>query len=112
MTDSEITYELMLQLLHNAREHSIDNIEDTNQFSRVNPVTKQDLLKLPKHAILKNKDLSGLNTSVCSICLDHYKHRQHYQLLECNHSFHKCCIYKWFTKYNRTCPICRISPFT
>jgi len=106
----EVSIDLMLQLLQDAQEQAV--VEDTNRFSKLNPVSRQDLQKLPKHSVLKKKDLSGLNVNICSICLDVYKIRQHQQKLECNHGYHKCCIYKWFTKYNRTCPVCRISPFT
>jgi len=77
-----------------------------------NPV-KRDLLKaLPTYFIIKTKDLSANKVvQPCNICLENYRCRQHCQKLPCGHTFHKVCINKWFTKYNRTCPVCRKDPF-
>ena len=41
----------------------------------------------------------------CSICFNVIQ-KEDLCTLDCNHSFHKICIYKWFIKTN-TCPICR-----
>jgi len=102
----DLTYELMLQLIRETQTN-----DSINRFSR-NNVSSEEFQKLPNYSIIKNKDLSGLSDSTCSICLDNYKCRQHFLNLNCNHSFHKKCIIKWFKKYNRTCPVCRLNPFT
>lgn len=41
----------------------------------------------------------------CSICLDTFGNKNIIKL-QCNHNFHKKCIYQWF-HINITCPLCR-----
>ena len=56
----------------------------------------------------KNKIKSSNNNEKmnCCICLSnidtHLKHK-----LECNHYFHKDCIYKWIEHNGNCCPLCR-----
>ncbi len=82
------------------------------QFARVNPVPKSLLGALPKHRVLNKEAVRELGDRTCSICLDGYAPRQHYLELDCGHGFHKVCVHRWFTKYNRTCPVCRKDPFS
>lgn len=81
------------------------------EYARVNPVPKRLLGALPKHEVLTKKAVDKLGGSRCSICLDQFTCRQHYLELGCGHGFHKVCVHRWFTKYNRTCPVCRKDPF-
>ena len=46
---------------------------------------------------------------VCSICLNEIENNDEYKT-NCNHTFHKKCIDKWFQKSHR-CPLCRNSKF-
>ena len=48
---------------------------------------------------------SRQNRSECVICCDTISDNI-LKLNNCNHIFHKDCIYKWI-HYNRTCPLCR-----
>ena len=82
------------------------------QFARVNPVQKSLLGALPQHKVLKKKDVEAIGGETCSICLEGFSIRQHYLELGCGHGFHKVCVHRWFTKYNRTCPVCRKDPFS
>ena len=110
-----VEMENILSLVHEIDEQALLQAQAASQQLVVstNPV-KRDLLKaLPKFFILKTKDLSeNLVVQPCNICLENYRCRQHCQKLPCGHTFHKVCINKWFTKYNRTCPVCRKNPFT
>jgi len=81
------------------------------QFARVNPVHKVLLNALPSHVVLSKNTAADLSGTTCSICIDGYRPRQHYLTMDCGHSFHKICVHRWFTKYNRTCPVCRKDPF-
>ena len=104
----------VLSLIENINERALlqAQLESQRQTIRsVNPVPRDLLKALPKYFVLKTKDLSANNIQPCSVCLENYKCRQHSQELPCGHVFHKVCIHKWFTKYNRTCPVCRKDPF-
>ncbi|KAL7583627.1 RING-H2 finger protein ATL18-like [Lactuca sativa] len=44
----------------------------------------------------------------CSICLAEFKDEDAVsQLNRCCHVFHTCCIERWLTRDNFTCPLCR-----
>jgi len=93
---------------------SIVQRNQTTQLQQLmcnNHVEKHDLSKLPDFIFLKKRDLTEVNINKCSICLDDYKIREQYIVIDCKHAFHKKCLYKWFLRYNRTCPICRLNPF-
>ena len=61
-----------------------------------------------KHLKLKKvKENDILLETVCSICLDNYKKNEFYRVLDCNHTFHKKCVDRWFKKDHLNCPMCR-----
>ena len=45
--------------------------------------------------------------SDCPICLDTLKVGEYSRTLDCNHTFHKKCIDRWFKKDHSDCPMCR-----
>jgi hypothetical protein len=67
--------------------------------------TPQKNLKHLKLKKIKENDI--LIETVCSICLDNYKKNEFYRVLDCNHTFHKKCIDRWFKKDHLNCPMCR-----
>lgn len=53
--------------------------------------------------------MENMEKETCSICMDELKNID-IDILECNHKYHKTCIYLWFNNNkdkNKTCPICR-----
>ena len=57
----------------------------------------------------KIKENDSLITSMyqCPICIEEFCCGQYQRTLECNHTFHKKCIDKWFKKDKNDCPMCR-----
>lgn len=51
-------------------------------------------------------ELQDDTDSICVVCHDEYKCREHVRVLNCGHTFHKKCIDKWLC-YMETCPLCR-----
>ena len=98
-------YELMLQMLQ--INLALPVHENADDYTRVNPASVEELLNVPSHTVLKRTDLTAVNKSPCSICLEEYTCRQHMVTLRCEHAFHKKCIRRWLTRYNKTCPVCR-----
>lgn len=62
---------------------------------------------LPKYTAIKEGD--SMIGEDCVICSEPFKIGVYKRVLEnCNHTFHKKCIDKWFcTNNNMNCPICR-----
>lgn len=83
--------------------------EDNSEFSIILKTKNSKKLKhLGKYQ--KIKEFDEIIDDTCSICFDTYKINQYKRKLNnCNHTFHKKCIDKWFKKNidNMTCPICR-----
>lgn len=70
----------------------------------------QKMSHLPKYIRIRPDDALVQNTEECTICSDTYKNGEYKRILNCNHSFHKKCIDKWFNSNTfMTCPICRTS---
>ena len=57
---------------------------------------------------IKSTDSIVKSNDRCSVCLEHYKVGTYKRTINCNHTFHKKCIDKWFKNTdNYSCPICR-----
>ncbi len=80
------TFELLLRYLKYLHRHD-----------------KKKKIALRYQRVKKNDPLLK---ETCSICLDHYSRREGVRKSNCNHTFHKKCIDKWY-KQNDSCPICR-----
>ena len=52
--------------------------------------------------------LTGVDLSMCSICLDEYEPGDQVRVLPCMHSFRSKCIAKWLTERSSTCPLCKL----
>ncbi|XP_072506833.1 E3 ubiquitin-protein ligase TRAIP isoform X3 [Notamacropus eugenii] len=47
--------------------------------------------------------------ALCTICSDFFDHSRDVAAIQCGHTFHLACLFKWFdTAPTRTCPQCRI----
>jgi len=109
----EYWHNLILYLL----ENSIFNtyITAINSDGRMDFIIKSknqklnDLLSHLKPYQKIKKDDPIINET-CSICFDEFKENEFKRSLdECNHTFHKKCIDKWFRKNSSSmnCPLCR-----
>jgi len=102
----------LVRALQAQRSTAYNEAMDTQPDQPGRPVDSETLQRLPKHKVLSSADANKLNAeNKCAICLEDYRCRQHYTLLQCGHGYHKGCIVKWFKKYNATCPVCRANPF-
>lgn len=66
----------------------------------------QNEIILPKFKKIKEDDILVLENCECSICLEKYTSGTYKRTLDCNHSYHKKCIDKWF-KNSTFCPLCK-----
>ncbi|XP_074139395.1 E3 ubiquitin-protein ligase TRAIP [Sminthopsis crassicaudata] len=47
--------------------------------------------------------------AICTICSDFFDHSRDVAAIQCGHTFHLACLFKWFDSApSRTCPQCRI----
>lgn len=75
------------------------------QINVVNSITKPNYGPYRK---IKTHDPLITKESKCIICLNYYSPGEYKRNLNCNHTFHKKCIDKWFKlSYKTSCPICR-----
>ena len=93
---------------NNNTNNNIDNElfqENIDEYYNTTGLDNKKREKL-KEIIIKNECCELDKT--CSICLENFNiNNKCIKIPECQHIFHKDCIYKWFDK-NKTCPICRI----
>ena len=66
---------------------------------------KNRIKKIGPYKKIKDGDL--LLNNQCPICIDEFYCGEYQRTLNCNHSFHKKCIDKWFKKDKNDCPMCR-----
>ena len=95
------TEELLAFLLAQAEEDDFqaaiiasENVQHNNPISSTNLQNKTTLIKCEKE------------DNSCAICQDKFIKDQDLRKLECNHTYHKECVDKWFERQN-TCPECR-----
>ncbi|KAJ1570033.1 hypothetical protein HK096_005045, partial [Nowakowskiella sp. JEL0078] len=70
-------------------------------FSEISETSKSKLVKGD------NQIKNGVET-VCSVCMEEFKIKDHIRVLSCNHVFHKTCIDTWLTERSTLCPNCRL----
>jgi hypothetical protein len=67
---------------------------------------KNKIKQIGKYRKVKTSDTCLLENQ-CPICLDNFQVGEYHRTLDCNHSFHKKCIDRWFKKDHCECPMCR-----
>jgi hypothetical protein len=77
-----------------------ENNEDNNENNNEN--------ELKDYINENNEDIKLC--SICSICLEYVDKES--KITECNHIFHKNCIYQWINTNKNTCPLCRKELFS
>ena len=81
---------------------------DSGWMEKIKAKRKQQLKKISYKKIKENDPITQEN---CSICLDNFVCGEYKRKLNCNHSFHKKCIDRWFKKDHTECPMCRTDVF-
>ena len=66
---------------------------------------RNKIKQLGKYRKVKEND--PIMENQCSICIEDFCCGEYQRTLNCNHSFHKKCIDKWFKKDKNDCPMCR-----
>ena len=127
MGDSELNRRIFNQY------DQINTEEDIREISNLNVVCLEyflgsllicisfsqicELFKYIKQKYRENISSYGLDiylvsedtTDHCPICLEEYKREDQLIKLNCDHFFHRQCIYEWFNKNTqKNCPLCRI----
>ncbi|KAK3253101.1 hypothetical protein CYMTET_37634 [Cymbomonas tetramitiformis] len=69
------------------------------------PPASTSALENLKPQVLCEGDTEVLQDT-CSICQDHFKVAENVVCLDCQHFFHKDCVYPWLEMHN-SCPTCR-----
>jgi hypothetical protein len=73
-----------------------DRLKFTSGDYKFDSINDVKLLKLTK------------DDTNCSICFDNISKDEYVKHLECNHKYHKNCLYKYFLKVGDKCPLCRV----
>ena len=67
------------------------------------------MIRIPNSIIMKNK-----NSRECIICLETYEFNNEIIKLDCQHEFHKNCLFRWVIEITdneevilKKCPVCR-----
>ncbi len=110
--NNQVSFELAIE-----SNYFIDIEEYLEEYFEDDDVNKE------KELTLKDKDINEIfgkynritsNTceeiknDKCSICLEEYKTKEGYRIVECcNSVFHKKCIDKWCKSQHLNCPLCR-----
>ena len=78
---------------------------DNNRYGSP-PASKNEIQKLNKYILTKEKlnEFGGENT--CSVCKEDFDIGNKIMDLPCNHYFHEECIMPWLNQHD-SCPICR-----
>jgi hypothetical protein len=86
--------------------------EERTDREKVYSIVKLCELCGSKNYIDYTHPVSGCDTAneQCCICFMPYTHSKKGFKLDCNHVFHKDCIYQWFNN-SITCPLCRYNIF-
>jgi len=71
-------------------------------------LTPEEVQKLPRKICNTENNCSKEGSKgTCPVCCDDFQEGEEiYELPECKHEFHPCCIDSWFTK-SILCPMCR-----
>ena len=107
-------------LIHESYQYQINRVsqdvdENNIQETFFKPVsiqiTKEQFNTLNNRIMGKNiKKIFNINQTLCVICQEEIRSRQHCTILICNHLYHKICAREWFTQkcILPSCPSCRI----
>ena len=60
-----------------------------------------------RREIVRNRFARLKKYRFCSICLEKLHYHNAIFLKDCDHIFHKYCIYEWVNYYDSSCPNCR-----
>jgi len=102
---SKKTNQIILSLIDDI---NINTKMDIELYSPTKKSTKEFLKYLCKYKKINKINIKNEN---CSICLNKYELNEYERTLpQCNHTFHKKCIDKWFRiNSNKYCPLCYCS---
>ncbi|KAI3750825.1 hypothetical protein L2E82_21678 [Cichorium intybus] len=88
--------------------HDHDDHHDGRLWNIISKVYNISTLQFCDIAINDNGDARREVDDTCSICLVEFKDMDAVsQLSKCRHVFHKCCLERWLSRDNFTCPLCR-----
>lgn len=79
---------------------------NTRRNYRISKCAKT-IQKLVRGYSLRNKLDKWNKCFTCSICFEYIRFNESFFLDNCNHVFHRPCIYKWTLENIPTCPNCR-----
>ncbi|XP_031475457.1 uncharacterized protein LOC116247413 [Nymphaea colorata] len=54
-----------------------------------------------------NRLLERLGDDDCAICHEEFNSTKHIVVTTCHHTYHRSCLFKWFSHGTHTCPTCR-----
>ena len=84
---------------------NLENIIGEQQQPIAPKITRETLSELgPYKRVTEDSEI--LNET-CPICLESFKLNEGYRKLNCEHTFHKKCIDRWFLSGHKECPMCR-----
>jgi hypothetical protein len=78
---------------------------DNNRYGSP-PASKNEIKKLNKYTLTKEKLVNFGNENTCSVCKEEFNIGNKMMDLPCNHYFHEDCLMPWLNQHD-SCPICR-----
>jgi hypothetical protein len=76
-----------------------------NEFTKRMKEHRKNQIKKIKTKKIKEND--PLTNDFCPICIETFCCGEYKRTLNCEHTFHKKCIDRWFKKDKDDCPMCR-----
>ena len=113
--NSETVNDIILHLIDEYKTNiTDDNIEIEYLYcnkSTIKKINNKFFKNLGKYEKIKKNEKKLNDQDKCIICSDSYKYGQFKRILpNCNHTYHKKCIDKWFKLTdNKFCPLCKES---
>ena len=83
-------------------DYESENLEDVKVI-----ISEKNFEKIETLEILDDDLEKMYQESNCNICFENYIKNDTLKKLNCNHIFHKDCLYDWLCKEKVTCPTCR-----
>ncbi|KAL4557412.1 hypothetical protein LXL04_035589 [Taraxacum kok-saghyz] len=88
-------------------QHHDDDHHDGNLWNIISNAYNLSTLRFRDIAI-EDSGNARVVDDTCSICLAKFEEEDAVsQLKRCDHVFHTCCIERWLSRDNFTCPLCR-----
>jgi hypothetical protein len=92
-----------------ASNHNLNKFKNKKNFysTEDHVYTKIDPKLIPLIPESSITNISSLNETECSICLDDFKIKDKILTIPCSHYFHSKCIKEWLLEKDNTCPSCK-----